>query len=351
MIVIGTDTHKRAHARVTIFARSGQRAGKLIAPARRDGPVELLDCRRGSEEECIWALEDCRQVCGSLERFVVASGERVLRASPKLPNEGRRGQLGGGQSDPIDALAIARAALREGPETPPTAHLDTDALQLKLLLDHREDLVKARTEDQQRLRWHQCDLRLELDIPAGVLDCIVWLGRVDRKLSRAEQGFRMHNTRELVVGLRRRARGAAGLEREIAAKAKEQPSSCSSCGAVTAAKLLAETANVWRRLSDSKFVRLAGVAPIAASSGNRQLDRALCRLAVTQGQVRELACEFLARKQAERKSRMEVQHRLKCHLARRVWRPLIDSEIDRSMQTVDTQRGSSMPQSAAATLT
>ena len=83
-----------------------------------------------------------------MERFLVAAGERVVRVPPKLMGESRRGERSAGKSDPIDALAIARAALREGPETLPAAHLDEDALQIKLLLDHREDLVKARSEDQ-----------------------------------------------------------------------------------------------------------------------------------------------------------------------------------------------------------
>ena len=125
-------------------------------------------------------------------------GERVVRVPPKLMGESRRGERGRGKSDPIDALAIARAALREGPETLPAAYLDEDAMQVKLLLDHREDLVKARSEEQCRLRWHLHDLWPELEIPAGALDRMVWLERVARKLSRAEQGARVAIARELV---------------------------------------------------------------------------------------------------------------------------------------------------------
>lgn len=362
MIVIGTDTHKQTHTCGAVFAGTGQLAAELTAPARRAGFAELLDWGRRLDAERIWAIEDCRHVSGSLERFLVASGERVVRVPPKLMGESRRAERSAGKSDAIDALAIARAALREGPETLPVAHLDERSLQLKLLLDHREDLVKARSEDQQRLRWHLHDLWPELEIPAGALDRILWLKRIARKLSRAEQGTRVQIARELVVEIRRRTRRAAELEREIGALVKEQAPELlelEGCGVLTAAKLLAETAGAKRLGSDAKFARLAGVAPIPASSGNRtryrldrggnrQLNCALHRIAVTQGRVHAPAREFLSRKQAEGKSRMEALRCLKRHLARRVWRLLIDSESDRSVITIDTQRGTPSPQIAAA---
>ena len=61
-----------------------------------------------------------------------------------------------GKSDPIDALAVARAALRE-PDLP-TAYLDEPARELRLLVDHREDLIAERTRHINRLRWHLHDI-------------------------------------------------------------------------------------------------------------------------------------------------------------------------------------------------
>lgn len=362
MIVIGTDTHKRTHTCGAVFAGTGQLAGELTAPAREPGFRQLLDWGRNLDEERIWAIEDCRHVSGSLERFLVASGERVVRVPPMLMGESRRGERTRGKSDPIDALAVARATLREGPETLPTAHLDKDALQIKLLLDHRENLVKARSEDQCRLRWHLHDLWPELEVPAGALDRIVWLDRIARKLARTEQGTRVRVARELVTEIRRRTRRAAELEREIEALVKAQAPALlglEGCGALTAAKLIAETAGASRLPSDAKFARLAGVAPIPASSGNRvrhrldrggnrQLNCALHRIAVTQGRCHAPARAFLAKKQAEGKSRIEALRCLKRHLARRVWKLLIDSEREISMTTVDTQRGRLTPQIAVA---
>ena len=362
MIVIGADTHKSTHTCGAVFAASGQLAGELMIPAREPGFRELLAWGRGLDPERIWAIEDCRHVSGSLERFLVAAGERVVRVPPKLMGESRRAERSAGKSDAIDALAVARAALREGPESLPTAHLDQSALQLKLLLDHREDLVKARSEDQQRLRWHLHDLWPELELPAGCLDRIVWLDRLARKLSRSEQGTRVKIARELVSEIRRRSRRARDLQAEIAALVEVQAPQLlelEGCGALTAAKLLAETAGAARLASDAKFARLAGVAPIPASSGkrtrqrldrggNRQLNCALHRIAVCQGRVHPPAREFLARKQGEGKSRREALRCLKRHLARRVWKLLIDSEIDQSLShPVDSQRGLMVSQIAA----
>jgi transposase len=313
MIVIGADTHKSTHTCGAVFAASGQLAGELTVAAREPGFVELLAWGRELGGERIWAIEDCRHVSGSLERFLVAAGERVVRVPPKLMGESRRAERSAGKSDAIDALAVARAALREGPESLPAAHLDESALQLKLLLDHREDLVKARSEDQQRLRWHLHDLWPELELPAGCLDRIVWLDRLARKLSRAEQGTRVKIARELVSEIRRRTRRAQELQAEIAAlvEAKApQLLELEGCGALTAAKLLAETAGAARLASDAKFARLAGIAPIPASSGkrtryrldrggNRQLNCALHRIAVTQGRVHP-ARPGLSRPQASR---------------------------------------------------
>ncbi len=344
MIVIGTDTHKQTHTCSAVFAGTGQLAGELTASARKAGFAELLWWGRELDQERIWAIEDCRHVSGSIERFLVAAGERVIRVAPKMMGESRRGQRTRGKSDPIDALAIARAALKEGPETFPGAHLDEKALEIKLLLDHREDLVKARSEDQQRLRWHLHDLSPELEIPAGALDRLIWLERISRKLARTEQSARVRIARELVCVIRQRTRRAAELEREIGALVRTQAPGLlqlPGCGRLTAAKLLAETAGASRFSSDAKLARLAGVAPIPASSGkrtrhrldrggNRQLNCALHRIAVTQGRVHPPARDYLARKQAEGKSRMEALRCLKRHLARTVWQALRSAESRRS---------------------
>jgi transposase len=341
MIVIGTDTHKRTHTAVAANSATGELRGGLTARAKTSGFDQLLAWARGLDEDRIWSIEDCRHVSGAFERYLIAHGERLVRVPPKLMGESRRAERTAGKSDEIDAAAIARAALREGPENLPTAHLDEEALQIKLLLDHREDLVRARSADQQRLRWHLHDLWPDYEIPDGALDRFVWLDRIAGKLSRAEQTTRVAIARELVVEIRRRTRRANELEREIkrlvegyAPRLLELP----GCAALTAAKIIAEVAGADRFSSDAKLARLAGVAPIPASSGktsrhrldrggNRQLNCAVHRIAVTQGRTHAPARDYLARKAAEGKGRMEALRCLKRQLVRVIWRTLQPSEI------------------------
>ena len=96
--------------------------------------------------------EDCRHVTGRLERDLLAAGERVMRVPPRLMAGARQAVRAMGKSDPIDALAVARAALRE-PDLPTAGH-DQASWEVRLLVDHREHLVAERTRTINRLRWH-----------------------------------------------------------------------------------------------------------------------------------------------------------------------------------------------------
>src|SRR5215216_6756427 len=158
MIVIGTDTHKRTHTCGAVDAFTAAARGELTAPARPGSFGMLLRWARALDAERVWAIEDCRHVSGAFERFLIARGERIVRVAPKHMAGARRSSRERGKSDSIDAFSVARAALKEGIENLPGAHLDGAALDIRLLVDHREDLIAARTADQQRLRWHLHDL-------------------------------------------------------------------------------------------------------------------------------------------------------------------------------------------------
>jgi Transposase len=125
VITIGIDPHKRSHTAAAADAATGELVDTLTVTADPRGHARLIEWARATAHERRFALEDCRPVSGRLERELVARGERVVRVPPKLMGQARRGQRGAGKSDPIDALAVARAALRE-PELP-VAHLDREA--------------------------------------------------------------------------------------------------------------------------------------------------------------------------------------------------------------------------------
>lgn len=101
-----------------------------------------------------------------LERDLIAAGESVVRVSPKLMADVRNSARTYGKSDPIDALAVARAALRE-PDLP-VACLDGAEREVRLLVDHREDLVAERTRIIARLRWHLHELDPRWTPPAKI---------------------------------------------------------------------------------------------------------------------------------------------------------------------------------------
>jgi transposase len=142
--------------------------------------------------------------------------------------------------------------------------------------------------------------------------------------------------RELLGRCRSLSRAIAQLDRELhdrtsvlAPRLLELP----GCGDLTAAKLLCEVGPVNRFRSDAQLARHAGVAPLDASSGkhqrhrldrggNRQLNCALHRIAVTQGRIHPPARAYLERKQTEGKSRREALRCLKRQLARTVYTTL-----------------------------
>src|SRR3989442_8152744 len=220
MIVIGADPHKSQHTLVAVEAASGQLVGELSVPSKPTGLRRLVDWARGLGAERVFAIEDCRQVSGNLERFLVARGERVVRMAPKLMAGARRAVREPGKSDPIDALAVACGCLREGPERLPAAFLDREARDIKLLLDHREDLEQEQTRITNRLRWLLHDLWPELEIPRGALSRFVWLDRLARRLARAEQTACVRIAREQVAQIRRLERRSRELERELTALVK-----------------------------------------------------------------------------------------------------------------------------------
>src|SRR3712207_3258523 len=131
MIVIGADTHKRSHTVAAVEAASGRGLAKQTVSARRHSFEALLSWARRHGSERVWAIEDCRHVSGALERFLLARGEAVVRVAPKLTVRERGFARERGKSDGIDAVAIARAALREGLDTLPVARSEEHTSELQ----------------------------------------------------------------------------------------------------------------------------------------------------------------------------------------------------------------------------
>jgi transposase len=331
MIVIGVDVHKHS-----LTAAAVDEGGRLLAERTlAGGEAGLLAWAAALEGERLWAVEDCRHVSGALERQLLAAGERLVRVPPRLTAPERRAGRRRGKSDAIDALAAARAALRE-PELDRPRPGEERLRELKLLVVHRDDLVDERRRCQQRLRWHLHQLEPALAVPPGALDRAVQLERIGRWLARRAQTVQVRIARDLVARCRSLGRAISELEGELARLTAERAPALlelPGCGALTAAKLLAEIGPIERFRSDAQLARHGGVAPLEASSGrvqrhrldrggNRQLNCALHRIAVTQARMHPPARAYLERKQGEGKSRREAIRCLKRQLARVVFKTL-----------------------------
>jgi transposase len=333
MIVIGADPHKQSHTFAAVDAATGELRSSETVKASTAGHDGALRWARALDGERLWAIEDCRHVSGRLERFLIARGERVVRVPPGLMAGARQSQRQRGKSDVIDAVAVARAALREGSRSLPVAQLDERALAIRLLLDHHDDLVADRGDEQRRLRWHLHDLwGPELEIPKGALDRAKWLDKIARRLGRCEQTARVRIARELVRSIRERTRRIRELERELGLLVTgyaPQLLDEVGMGPLTAAKLIGELAGAERFATDAKLARAGGVAPIPVSSGsrsrhrldrggNRQLNLAFHRFAVNRAKYDPETAAYLARKEAEGRTRMDALRHLKRHHARRI---------------------------------
>jgi transposase len=313
---------------------------------KADGPGHLAAVRwaRELDEERVWAIEDCRSCSHRLEQALVAAGERVIRVPPHRMGATRKGEREPGKSDEIDALAVARAVVKDGIGQFPVAFLNERAMEIRLLLDHRNDLVAQRTRTVNRLRWHLLELcpELEASLKRGALNQARVLDRVDRQLRKLPAGARIRIAREQIADLRGLNRGIEQLAAKLAELViAHRPALLAErgCGPLTAAILIGHTAGNERFHSEAAFGLQTGTAPIPCSSGkrtqhrlnrggDRQLNHALHVIAISRAQHDPATKQYLARKEAEGKTKKGALRSLKRHLARRFYQLLAQPPAD-----------------------
>ena len=349
VVTVGIDVHKQTHCAVAVDEAGRQLGQPVTVRATDAGHRRLLAWTgrsfgsapdRQSQVRVVFAVEDCRQLSGRLERALLDAGCTVVRVPPKLMAQTRSSARTRGKSDPIDALAVARAAVRE-PDLPTAEHTHASR-QIKLLVDHREDLVAERTRMQNRLRWHLHELDPELDPATRGLDRPAELDRILIRLAELPASPGPAGTvsqtmrriaRELVADIGALTVRINALEKELTELVRVQAPqllALPGCGVLTAAKLVGETANPTRFAREARFAMHAGVAPIPASSGktnrhrlarggNRQLNAALHRIAVTQIRLQGPGRAYYYRRRAGGDSTMEALRALKRRLARVVF--------------------------------
>ncbi len=335
MVTLGGDSHKRTHTLVAVDENGRELAHKTVR-ATSVGHLEAMQWAvRWSART--WALEDCRHVSRRFEGDLLAAGELVIRVPSKMTGGERKVARTSGKSDPIDALAVARAALRE--PSLPVAKLEGAGREVRLLLDHREDLVGERTRIENRLRWHLHELQPEVEIPPRMLSR-------KRTLVGVEQGLRRHSgvvaeiALELVARIAELTRRINQLELEIKRRVELLTPALlqlHGCGPLCAAKLVGEAAGVSRFRSRAAFAMNNGTAPVQASSGNqkrhrlnrggnRQLNAAIHRIAVTQLSRGGPARDYVTRRLALGNTKTEAVRALKRRISDEVYRRLLQDE-------------------------
>jgi len=343
VIVVGIDPHKQTHTAVAVDGSTGKVLAELTVKARTPGFERLVSWARDLDPERLFAVEDGRHVSGHLERHLIARGERSVRVPPRMMGESRRSDRVWGKSDPVDATAVARAALRH-PELP-EATLAGVEREIGLLVAHREMLVNERTDRICKLRWLLHDIDPDLAPPLRTLDRFKTLDQLAETLHHLEATVQVEICLELLARCREITVRANELERRIGELVRTHAPALleiAGCGALTAAKIVAEAAQVSRFPSEGHFARYAGTAPIPASSGarhrqrfnrrgNRQLNTAIHRIAVTQIRMHDPAKDYIAKKRAEGKTKTEAIRALKRHITRVVFKTLIsmDQPTDR----------------------
>lgn len=344
MVILGADTHKSTHTIVAVD-EVGRPLGDMTAPATPAGHRALVTWANQFSDRR-WALEDVRHLSRRLEADLLRAGEHVVRVPTRLMGQARRSGRERGNSDPIDALATARAALRD-PDLP-EAFLDGEERELRLLVDHREDYVAERTRMENRLLWDLHELFPGHAVPARSLDRKKTLDALTALLATAD-GLVVELARERLSRVRQLTVRINQLEREITRRTTQAAPSLMAlpgCGALTAAKLIGETAGASRFRSRAAYARTNGTAPIPVSSGrhdrhrlnrggNRQLNCALHRIAITQIRLEGPGRTYLAHRRQLGDTKTEAIRALRRRISDEVYRRLLADESARSTTAPD----------------
>src|SRR6195952_607323 len=260
MGVIGTDVHKRSHTFVAVD-EVGRKLGEKTVAATTVGHRKALRWARSEFGDNLkWGIEDCSNYSARLERDLLTAGQSVVRVPPKLMAQTRASARTRGKSDPIDALAVARAYLRE-PDLPVASHGEVSR-ELKLLVDRREVLVAQRTSTINRLLWRVHELDPERAPKPGSLD-LAKHRRILGDWLDSRDGLVAELARDELADITRLTEAINALAKRIGVRVRAVAPALLAmpgCGELSAAKLVGETAGVTRFKSEAAFARHAGAA-------------------------------------------------------------------------------------------
>ena len=265
---------------------------------------------------------------------LVEAGVTVVEVPPLMTSRERRARPGQGKTDPVDAVAIARITARET-SLPPVRPMEGLPADLRVLTDYREQLIAERTATANRvhadLGWLRPGYQRQLPRLTQPAHLRAALALLD-----GDSSVRAAVTRQRVTRMIEITGELAALREQISALVAASGSSLTSIygiGPFVAARILAEVVDVRRYPTRHTFAAANGSAPIPASSGrtvrhrlnrggNRQLNRALYTIAITEIRADTEGRAYYERKRAEGKTSREALRCLKRRLSDVVYRTL-----------------------------
>jgi transposase len=332
--IVGVDPHRDSHALAIVHVVSGAVVFESAVVANGDGYARALAlAERHAPGRRAFAIEGAGSFGAGLTRFLTGRKEWVLEVG-RLRRERRTG----GKSDALDAIRAARSVLAQQRPATPRAGGERQALQA--LVAAREGAVNAKRAGLCQLR----DLLITTPEPlrselrpltrARLLQRLAATrphGRPDAELRGSLLALRSIARRVLALTAEERelARQIETITRKLAPQLLDQP----GVGPHAAAQLVLSWSHRGRIESEAAFARLAGAAPIPASSGktiryrldrsgDRKLNRALHMILVTRKRTHPATIAYIERRMQEGKTRREANRCLKRYLARSLYRLL-----------------------------
>jgi transposase len=332
--VLGVDTHRDVHAVGVIEVRTGVVVFEATIAADSGGYAEALRlAQRHAPGRRAFAVEGTASFGAGLTRFLVDCGEQVFEVG-RL----RRERRSGGKTDALDAVRAARSVLTQKRPAQPRSTGEREAL--RALVAAREGAVNAKQAGLNQLR----DLLVTTPEPLrGELRTLTQarlLGRLvatrpERRRDPELRGTMLalravaRRVQSLTIEERQLAREIEKLIRKLAPQLLEQP----GIGALLAAQVVLSWSHPGRIANEAAFARLAGVAPIPASSGqtiryrldrggDRKLNRTLHLILITRKRTHPATIAYIERRLQEGKTRREANRCLKRYLARNLYRLL-----------------------------
>jgi transposase len=335
---IGVDTHKKQHVLVALDAR-GQACGAHTAANTPAGWAAALRWARERDTDRIWGIENSGALGKGFAQFLLSSGEeRVHEIVPHRTAQYRKRGRAQDKTDHTDALAMARLLQAES-EHLPRVERDDVSTELRLLSDHRDNLVAERTRLVNQLHAQMLQLDPCYAEHSGALTSrtgVRYCRALDLPHADSVAQTRLLIVQQLSEQTLRLWEEIETVETAIAARvrATETPLlGVCGIGMVAAARLIGELGCTPRIRSAAALAALAGIAPVAVSSGgrnghrlnrggNRRLNRTFHMIAVCQLRCEPLAQAYYAKKRAEGKTARSALRCLKRRLVDVVYRLL-----------------------------